>query len=38
MRSSKQEADASTWDGVNVFDVYSLAEGEGLDGSEYREW
>ena len=38
MRSSKQEADASTWDGVNVFDVYSLAEGEGLDGTEYREW
>lgn len=37
-RSSKQEPDASTWDGVNVFDVYSLAEGEGLDGTEYREW
>jgi general secretion pathway protein G len=38
MRSSKQEPDASTWDGVNVFDVYSLADGEALNGTEYRDW
>ena len=38
MRSSKQEADASTWDGVNVFDVHSLADGEALDGTKYRDW
>jgi general secretion pathway protein G len=38
MRSSKQDADARTWDSVNVFDVYSLADGEALDGTEYREW
>jgi general secretion pathway protein G len=24
--------------GVDVFDVYSLAKGDGLDGTPYREW
>ncbi len=38
LRSTKQEADDSSWDGVNVFDVYSLAEGKALDGSEYKDW
>lgn len=37
-RSKKQDPDDSMWDGVNIFDVYSLAEGTALDGSRYREW
>ncbi len=37
-RSNKQDADETTWDSVNVFDVYSLAEGKALDGTSYRDW
>ncbi len=37
-RSTKQDADDDSWDGVNVFDVFSLAEGKGLDGTEYKTW
>lgn len=37
-RSHKQEPESDSWDNVNVFDVYSLAEGEGLDGTEYKTW
>lgn len=37
-RSHKQESDDDSWDGVNVFDVYSLAEGKALDGTEYKDW
>ena len=37
-RSNKQASDDDSWDGVNVFDVYSLAEGKGLDGTEYKTW
>ena len=38
LRSSKQDPDDTLWDGVNVFDVYSLAEGKALDGTLYSEW
>jgi len=38
LRSNKQASDDDSWDGVNVFDVYSLAEGKGLDGTEYKTW
>ena len=31
-------ADSSSWGGQNVFDVYSKSEGEGLDGTKYRDW
>lgn len=37
-RSHKQDPDDDSWDSVNVFDVYSLAEGKGLDGTEYKTW
>lgn len=37
-RSSKQDHDEDMWDGSHVFDVFSLAEGEALDGSEYKTW
>lgn len=39
MRSCYQEADVKSWDGVNVFDVYSLYEGTALNGEEkYSDW
>jgi general secretion pathway protein G len=37
-RSNKQDPDDDMWDSVNVFDVYSQAEGKGLDGTEYKTW
>ena len=30
--------DDDSWDSENVFDVFSLAEGNALDGSEYKDW
>jgi general secretion pathway protein G len=38
LRSYSDAPDAKTWGGLNVFDVYSKAEGRGLDGSRYRDW
>jgi general secretion pathway protein G len=38
MRSYQDRPDASSWGGQNVYDVYSKAEGTGLDGTKYREW
>jgi len=37
-RSSKQDLDDDSWDGTHVFDVFSLAEGTALDGTEYKDW
>jgi len=37
-RSSKQDVDDDSWDGTHVFDVFSLAEGKALDGTEYKDW
>ena len=38
IRGSHQDPDEDMWDGSNVFDVYSKAEGKALDGSLYKEW
>jgi general secretion pathway protein G len=38
MRSCYDEADSSSWDGVNVFDVYSKSEGTALNGEKYSDW
>ena len=38
LRSSYQNADADSWDEVNVFDVRSNAEGEALNGEKYRDF
>ena len=38
LRAYTDPPDAQTWGGLNVFDVYSKAEGRGLDGSRYRDW
>jgi len=37
-RCYQDEPDARGWCGDNVWDVYSLSEGKGLDGSKYKEW
>ena len=38
LRSYQDRPDATTWGGQNVFDVYSKAQGRGLDGIPYRQW
>ena len=38
LRSYQDKADASSWGGQNVYDVYSKAEGTGLDGTKYKDW
>ncbi len=38
LRSSYQTAGDDTWDDVNVFDVRSSSEEEGLNGVKYSEW
>ena len=38
LRSFQDDFDSDSWGGENVFDVYSLSEGVGLNGVPYREW
>jgi general secretion pathway protein G len=38
IRSYQDEPDSSSWGGENVYDVYSLASGRGLDGTPYSAW
>ena len=38
MRSYQDDWDADSWGGENVFDVYSLSEGTGMNGIPYRLW
>jgi general secretion pathway protein G len=38
LRSYKDDADASSWGGDDVFDVYSKSDGTGVNGVPYREW
>lgn len=37
-RSYQDRPDDTSWGGQNVYDVYSLSEGDGLDGRPYEEW
>ena len=37
-RSYQDRPDSTSWGGQNVFDVYSLSGGTGLDGTKYRDW
>ncbi len=38
LRSYTDAPTATAWGGMTVYDVYSKAEGRGLDGSRYRDW
>ncbi|MGH9430589.1 MAG: type II secretion system protein [Terriglobia bacterium] len=38
MRSMQDDADATTWGGQNLFDVYSLSQATALDGTPYSSW
>ncbi|MCC7180598.1 MAG: type II secretion system protein [Acidobacteria bacterium] len=38
LRSYQDKPDTTSWGGQNVFDVRSLSEGTGLDGTKYKDW
>lgn len=38
LRSFQDTPDSPSWGGENVYDVYSLSEGIGLNGVPYSEW
>ena len=38
LRSYQDEPDSTSWGGENVYDVYSLSEGVGLNGVPYTLW
>ena len=38
MRSYQDKPDVTRWGGQNVYDVYTLSTGTGLDGTKYRDW
>jgi general secretion pathway protein G len=38
MRSIADEPDSTSWGGGNVFDIYSMTSGTGMNGIPYREW
>jgi general secretion pathway protein G len=38
LRSMQDDPDSDSWGGQSVFDVYTKAQGEGLDGTKYKDW
>ena len=38
MRSNQDEPDSTSWDGQNIFDVYSQSQGTAIDGTKYVDW
>lgn len=38
MRSTRDDPTSESWGGQNVFDVFSKAEGTGLNGTKYKDW
>ena len=38
MRSFQDDPDSIAWGGQNVYDVFSLSDGRGIDGTNYKDW
>jgi general secretion pathway protein G len=38
MRSMQDDPTSDSWDGNNVFDVFTKSDGTGLDGTKYKDW
>jgi len=38
LRSMQDDPSSDSWGGQNVFDVFTKAQGIGLDGTEYKDW
>lgn len=38
MRSTQDDPDSDSWDGNDVFDVFTKSEGTALDGTQYKDW
>jgi len=38
LRSMQDDPTSDSWDGNNVFDVYTKSTGTGLDGTKYKDW
>jgi general secretion pathway protein G len=38
LRSTRDDPDARSWSGQNVFDIYTKSSGKALDGTNYRDW
>ncbi len=38
MRSMQDDPDSDSWDGENVFDVYTKSQDTALDGTKYKDW
>ncbi len=38
LKSMQDDPDSDSWGGQNVFDVYTKSQGEGLDGTKYKDW
>jgi general secretion pathway protein G len=38
LRCYQDEPGSTSWCGQNVWDVYSLSQAKGLDGTNYRDW
>jgi general secretion pathway protein G len=38
MRSVQDDPTSNSWDGQNVFDVYTQSESTALDGTKYKDW
>lgn len=38
LRSVEDDVDSSSWDGKNVFDVYSKSDATAMDGTKYSSW
>src|SRR5713101_2906578 len=38
LHSVQDDPTSDSWDGNNVFDVYSKSQGTALDGTKYKDW